>query len=731
MSSNNKTSLLVSSQLPDFVRQDHQKFVEFLEYYYKSLEQGGELLDVTKNFVHYNDIDIVTGNNSTLQQEFYHTFLRNIPKATIADKNLILKHAKDFYRARGAEKSIKFLMRILFNKEADIYLPKRDILRASDGKWFIEKSLRIVNTAVNNVGNSFAHHNFVNTTIRGAVSNATAIVERVDSYYENDLLVTELKISGIVRDFENGEGISTIFVEQGDFKYLSANTLAGIIIDVNIIAGGNGYTTGVSIPIESATGYGGDVKIAKTSTGSLRGIGITHTGAGFQANDQILVTGGSGFGAAANVLTVNTDETYHPNSYNIISSTISLEVDTPINNAVYSNLKSSISDPCNVSVNTSMSYWTYANCGPVTRCYLYNAGNNYSTLPSLGIISNTFVRSLGVLGRMEIIDGGLNYSTNDKIEFIGSDYVLPLGSGAAANVTGVDLNGTITEVRFESINGEFPGGTGYTKDALPIANVRSATGSGANIAVTALLASGEELFTIADTIGTIQKLQIVKGGIGYLESPTLNLSMMGDGTAQVAATIAKGVYTYPGRFLNDDGVISSYNFIENESYYQNYSYVIRVGESINKYRKAVGDLIHPVGSLLYGEYDLLDDNYIDFNVDLEYSSQTVYTLTTGSYKSNTFTVTKPNTSNIINSNGVFIQPTDPGTISVNVANIIVNINGHGLSQNDAVYLTFTSGDTANITNGYYIVMGTANADTFFVEQSNTVNTSGIVSLDVV
>ena len=59
MRSNNKTSLLVSSQLPAFVREEHETFVKFLEYYYKFLEQDGQLTYVTKNFPHYLDIDSI------------------------------------------------------------------------------------------------------------------------------------------------------------------------------------------------------------------------------------------------------------------------------------------------------------------------------------------------------------------------------------------------------------------------------------------------------------------------------------------------------------------------------------------------------------------------------------------------------------------------------------------------------------------------------------------------
>ena len=53
MASNNKTSILISSQVPQFVRDDHPNFVAFLEDYYKFMEQEGQLTDVAKNFLNF------------------------------------------------------------------------------------------------------------------------------------------------------------------------------------------------------------------------------------------------------------------------------------------------------------------------------------------------------------------------------------------------------------------------------------------------------------------------------------------------------------------------------------------------------------------------------------------------------------------------------------------------------------------------------------------------------
>ena len=54
---NNKTSLVVSSQVPEFVRRDHPLFVQFLQAYYQFLEQDDGLMYITKRFGDYYDID--------------------------------------------------------------------------------------------------------------------------------------------------------------------------------------------------------------------------------------------------------------------------------------------------------------------------------------------------------------------------------------------------------------------------------------------------------------------------------------------------------------------------------------------------------------------------------------------------------------------------------------------------------------------------------------------------
>lgn len=617
---NTKISNLVESQVPFFVRNDHQNFVRFIEAYYEWMEQNGQTLDRLKNMKNYTDIDQTI---DVFADQFYNTFLKYVSVNATVDRNLLLKNVKDFYRSRGTEKSIAFLMRLLFGEETlEFYYPKRDVLKVSDGKWFIEKSLKVSDIKVQGTANNdlLAVKNLTGRRIRGNTSNATALVERVDVFYEGGILVDELKISNQTKDFLSGETIFGTFFENGTEKTISANLFSGQINTVDIINRGSDYQVGDVVTIESNTGTGGLIIVSSVSTGNLLAIAVDDGGAGFRVNNSILIVGGGGTGATANVLTVDTSERYHPNSYNVVGSTISLEANTSLNNLVYSNLNSS---NVNTSVANAVSYWTYANTGPIVFPLLISQGSGYVSSPSISASANSQIRNLGILGKMRINNGGLDYEIGDTISF--ENVPGGVGTGAAAHVTNVAANGAITEVRFVPVNGHTIGGSGYSQSYLPTANISSANGANANIAVTAILGFGDSYLLSRGTIGAILSLSIVNRGSGYLTEPTLNLTSIGDGTAQAAANIITGAFTYPGRYVNDDGHISGYNFIQDRDYYQNNSYVIRVKRSLDDYRQALKELIHPAGMKMFGEYTFgTTDPAID--VSLEGVAETVITI---------------------------------------------------------------------------------------------------------
>lgn len=684
--SNNRISNLVSSQLPFFVRNDHPNFITFLEKYYEYLEQNDKVINRIKNLQRYQNIDLT---EDQFAERLYSTFLKYIPKDVLADKKILIKHIKDFYRAKGTEKATRFLLRALYDLEIDFYYPKKDILRASDGKWFIQKSLRITDTKIANVsnGNLTGLEKYIGTRIRGNTSNSTALVERIDRFFEQGTQIDELIISNVNGDFVNGELIYTI----ADESYISSNIFGGIINTIEITNGGSLYSVGDPVIIVSNTGVGACATVSLVTTGNIASITVFSGGAGFRVNDFLLFSGGGGAGANANVKTVLSDNSIHPNTYNIVSTIIALEANTPLNNAVYSNLSSS---NVNTSISNAVNFWTYSNTGPVQTVLILVPGSNYSSKPDISVIANSVIQQLGILGRMDIIDGGQNYTIGDIIEFIN----VPggYGTGAYANVTNVDnsKSNAINEVKFQLVPGHFIGGSGYDINYLPTANVISNTGNGANIIVSATLGTGANLVPTTSTIGSIQRIVISNRGSNYDSNTTINLTQSGDGNAKANITTISGTFSYPGRYLNDDGHISSYNFLQDRDYYQIFSYVIKSDQSISTYRQAVKDIIHPAGMKLFGQYEYLNE-----------SANTVCPCSANDVVESKITSkTYVKTGNTIN----------------------INYTAHNLNINSNVILEFTSGGSNNVRNGIYMIQNTS-TDYFEVLQKSSLSNVTIVN----
>ena len=103
-----RISVRVEGQLPDFVKQDHATFVAFLEAYYEYLEQTGKPYEIVGNLRNYFNIDKTVDD---FLQYFKTQFGKDIPEAVFANSNKphVIKRLRDFYRSKGSEKSFQFL----------------------------------------------------------------------------------------------------------------------------------------------------------------------------------------------------------------------------------------------------------------------------------------------------------------------------------------------------------------------------------------------------------------------------------------------------------------------------------------------------------------------------------------------------------------------------------------------------------------------------------------------
>jgi hypothetical protein len=83
-------------------------------------------------------------------EHFKNQYLLDFPENFAVDKNTgipveektLIKYIKQFYQAKGTEKTFEFLFRILYDTNVEFYYPKVDILKASDGKWNIAECIK-------------------------------------------------------------------------------------------------------------------------------------------------------------------------------------------------------------------------------------------------------------------------------------------------------------------------------------------------------------------------------------------------------------------------------------------------------------------------------------------------------------------------------------------------------------------------------------------------------------
>lgn len=460
--SNNKISVVVQDQLPEFVRNNYATFVAFMEAYYEYLEQNGKLTNTLKNIPNFLDVDYVVENNLTdFIELFREMYLSSIPTTVLADKAKLLKHIKTFYSSRGTTKSFKFLFRVLYNQDVATFNTGSQILKASDGKWYQPSILRIIPFNPTNVvvgiplsefilgtsemgatviGSIPPISDWVGKEIIGESSFATAVVESATISTIPNLTYFELTISNATKGFLPSEvvtantGIETLF-----------GTILGIVPGITVTNSGSKYNVGDLAIITGGGGSNAAAIISSVSSGQLVDLSVTYGGSGYQVypNWLVSVAGGGGGGANAVIFNVDTSGVLTPNQFQII--------DTIPNSFAIPN--------ANITVSSTVSVVNYGNCGPITIAHIVSGGQGYISAPTINVSeqilignSQTSLAALGAIGRFSILNGGVNYSINDDIIVYNTT---SRGTRGAGVVTSVDVNGSITGtiVTIPSISG--------------------------------------------------------------------------------------------------------------------------------------------------------------------------------------------------------------------------------------------------------------------------------------
>lgn len=219
-----KLSSQTSQLVPDFVVDRHPMFAQFLEYYFEYIEEEiGDTdnlrpFDIISNLVPYNDIDRTYFGFLDFFRSRYAREFPYIGKYDSTDQRIsteirrLLKNIREFYNAKGTVDSFEFFFRAIFNETIDVYFPKVDMLRASDGKWLQPYYIRVTNlddTAISLEQESRIKNTFVQGLNSNAQAYLTEIVNRLpyNAAENTGIEIRFYLISDRVGDFEEGEEV--------------------------------------------------------------------------------------------------------------------------------------------------------------------------------------------------------------------------------------------------------------------------------------------------------------------------------------------------------------------------------------------------------------------------------------------------------------------------------------------------------------------------------------------
>lgn len=270
----NKLSTLIPDQMPSFVNEEYETFVTFLTAYYEFLEQNNKAQETLENLATFTDIDETA---EELVQNFFTTYAEDITKSEISDNRYVLKKIRELYSKKGSETAFRLLFSFLFRETIEFFYPYTVILKASDGKWKTDYSLKVKK----NIDNSNLF-DFENTLVQGAQSRAIGIVNKViqinlGQYEYYELILDYGSIQGTFIAGENIEAIKS-FTLDGTLVEISAS-LYSVLSSIEIIDAGLGYEIGQEIDIIDSRGKYAKAFISGVDRfGGIRNIRILDSG---------------------------------------------------------------------------------------------------------------------------------------------------------------------------------------------------------------------------------------------------------------------------------------------------------------------------------------------------------------------------------------------------------------------------------------------------------------------
>ena len=497
----------------------------------------------------YADVDKTISGFLT---KFRNSFLTSIPEnlATGISKGQLIKNIKSLYQSKGTKRASEIFFKLLFNEAAEIKYPKDEMLRVSDGKWDTRKILRCLEVgtsdATNLIGQKITQANNPTDT---NINEATAIVEDVFKFLVGGVTVTELVVGD---DSVNGtfvDGQTITGTDNTDSDVLVSLTVSSIIDQKTITNDGALYNPDDDVVVTGG-GTGALLKVDTIGPGTIQEIVVDDGGTGYAVGDVINFSSGT---AAAKVSVVNGGVTLESGTG---TGQLILEDETGADDAYHGDKVVQESGTGNADI---------------TDIRMIDNGNSYNELPTLTITSSSgsgakvlaYGSEIGRALKIKVVESGYNYAASPAPTIKLPTYILytSLSGSTSADETAVGassgVNATVVSID-------------TTKQIIKLKNH---TG----------------IFTEGETIN-------FSGGASLVASKLQQAT----GTVTVAPIV-----TTDGAFLNEDGWVSENSMkVQDSLLYQDYSYIIKVGRSINEWRDAYTKTLHSAGFYFQGQINI-------------------------------------------------------------------------------------------------------------------------------
>ena len=498
----------------------------------------------------YADVD------KTIQgflSKFRNSFLTSIPDRlhSEVDKRNLIKNVKSLYQAKGTKRASEIFFKLLFNETAEIRHPKDNILRVSDGKWDTKLILRCLEVGTSDASNLIGQTiTQANNSTNTSINEATGIVEDVFKFIIGGTTVTELVLgnTSVVGTFVADQNITG--TDNTDPDVTITCTLTGIISDRTMTTDGALYNEDDDIGL-TAGGTGSSLKIGPVGSGAIQEVVIDDGGTGYAVGDVVNFSTGN---ATAKVSVVN--------------GGVTLESGTGTGQLVLED-ETGKGDPYS---GDKVVQESGSGNEDITDVRMIDNGSAYISLPTLTVTSSgggsgakvlAYGSEIGRALTVNVIESGYNYQASPAPTLTFPTYAL------LKEISGTYVIG-------ETVSGK--------------------SSSGANLTATVVsLDTGTQVLKLSGATGTFGIDTTLTGAAGA--TGTIARLEQAAGTVSVSPLV-----TTDGSFINEDGWVSEDVMkIQDSLLYQDYSYIIRVGRSINEWRDTYIKTLHSAGFYFQGE----------------------------------------------------------------------------------------------------------------------------------